>query len=238
MGARAVPTGILRRVVRRPFGRLNTAFYEWEAAPAVADIVGPVIAERIVTHLETAAQAPDRRPIVDIGAGGGRIAARVAAATGNEVLAVEPSPHESSRLRRRGSSLVTPVEGSAESLPADDGSCAAVYSSCTIKHWRDVDAGLRESIRVAAPGGLVLTVEIDGANSEEMRAFARRQRVFRRLDGFYARIVGRAFMELGPSATEVGERLAELGATDITQDRIPGLPFWIVSATAPSRRRV
>lgn len=74
---RDLPTRASHRQFRRPFGRVNAAFYEWASASAVAEIIAPAITERVVAHL--ANQGSTRNlPVVDVGAGGGRIAARVA----------------------------------------------------------------------------------------------------------------------------------------------------------------
>lgn len=221
----------LRRLARRPFGRFNSWFYEFEAATAVGEIVGPVVAERISNHPAFGERSD--LPILDIGAGGGQVASYVAEVTSRPVLAVEPSPNGFAYLQRRVTSQIRPLSGAAESLPTPDDSCAAVYSSCTVKHWRDLDAGLAECIRVTAPGGLVLTIEIDGDDADELRAFALRTRIPDALAGLYVRTIGRGFAELERSPDEVAERLVTLGARDIEHGRIPDLPFWIVSATAP-----
>jgi SAM-dependent methyltransferase len=63
-----------------------------------------------------------------------------------DVLAVEPS----ALMRAQRPSDAAPcVAGAAEALPFDDQSFDAAMAVCTIHHWRDPVAGLREMQRVA-----------------------------------------------------------------------------------------
>jgi ubiquinone/menaquinone biosynthesis C-methylase UbiE len=105
----------------------------------------------------TGAVAGDR--VVDIGAGPGG-AARVAAAHGATVTAVDPA-----RVMRRVGRLLTRssrvryVDGTAEALPLPDASADVVWSIATVHHWQDIDTGLAECARVLRAGGRFAFVE-------------------------------------------------------------------------------
>ena len=84
--------------------------------------------------------------------GGARTVLNVGAGTGSyeppdrDVLAVEPS----ALMRAQRPSDAAPcVAGAAEALPFDDQSFDAAMAVCTVHHWRDPVAGLREMQRVA-----------------------------------------------------------------------------------------
>jgi len=102
-------------------------------------------------------QAGDR--VVDIGSGPG-VAARAAARLGAEVVAVDPSAMmlRVGRVANRAPGLRYEI-GAAGSVPVPDGWATVVWSLATVHHWPDVDAGLREVVRVLAPGGRFVAVE-------------------------------------------------------------------------------
>ena len=95
----------------------------------------PRIAERIWGALG------DARTVLNVGAGTGSYEP-----TDRYVLAVEPSALMRSQ-RRPGAAPC--LGGSAESLPFDDNSFDAAMAVCTVHHWQDPVAGLREMQRVA-----------------------------------------------------------------------------------------
>ncbi len=83
----------------------------------------------------------DARTVLNVGAGTGSYEP-----PDRYVLAVEPS----SLMRSQRPSDAAPcLAGSAESLPFDDGSFDAAMAVCTVHHWQDPIAGLREMRRVA-----------------------------------------------------------------------------------------
>lgn len=109
---------------------------------------------------------PQRREtVLEIGAGMGA-AMVVAARTGAEVIAVDPTPYmrRISRLRRlglSGSKRISVRDGAAESLPAADGSVDAVWSVNTMHHWPNLEQALGEIARVLRPGGRLLLLDED-----------------------------------------------------------------------------
>ena len=83
----------------------------------------------------------DARTILNVGAGTGSYEP-----SGRSLLAVEPS----ALMRSQRSPDAAPcLAGSAESLPFDDQSFDAAMAVCTVHHWQDPVAGLREMQRVA-----------------------------------------------------------------------------------------
>jgi SAM-dependent methyltransferase len=83
----------------------------------------------------------DARTVLNIGAGTGSYEP-----SDRYVLAVEPS----ARMRSQRPQGAAPcLAGFAENLPFDDQSFDAAMAVCTVHHWQDPIAGLREMQRVA-----------------------------------------------------------------------------------------
>ena len=83
----------------------------------------------------------DARTVLNVGAGTGSYEP-----PDRHVLAVEPS----ALMRAQRPPHAAPcLAGSAESLPFDDQSFDAAMAVCTLHHWQDPIAGLREMRRVA-----------------------------------------------------------------------------------------
>ena len=87
--------------------------------------------------------------VLDLGAGTGKLTT-VLLDLGLDVVAVEPSQP----MRERIPARAEVVEGSAESLPLEDGSVDAVLVGQAF-HWFDADKALAEMARVLRPGGTV-----------------------------------------------------------------------------------
>ena len=83
----------------------------------------------------------DARTILNVGAGTGSYEP-----PDRHVLAVEPSALMRSQ---RPAGAAPCLAGTAESLPFDDQSFDAAMAVCTVHHWQDTVAGLREMRRVA-----------------------------------------------------------------------------------------
>ena len=97
--------------------------------------------------------------LVDIGSGPG-VAARRGASLGAEVVAVDPSAMmlRVGRVTNRAKGLRY-ADGTAESLPVEDGWASVVWSIATVHHWGDIDDGLREVRRILRPGGRFVVLE-------------------------------------------------------------------------------
>ena len=99
--------------------------------------------------------AEDR--FLDVGCGPGA-ALEHAAATGAQVVAVDPSPSMVSRASKRVPTAEVRV-GSAEELPFPDDYFTVAVNVASFHHWAHRDAGLREILRVLAPGGRLHIME-------------------------------------------------------------------------------
>ena len=98
--------------------------------------------------------------VVDVGSGPGG-AVRLAARAGATAIGVDPA-----RVMRRVAALLSVgrprtryVEGTAESVPLEDGVATVACSVATVHHWQDVDAGLCEARRILEPGGRFVAIE-------------------------------------------------------------------------------
>lgn len=94
---------------------------------------------------------------LDVGCGLGAALERAAAA-GAEVAGVDPSPSMVSRAQRRVPQAEVRV-GSAEEIPFPDEHFTVVINVSSFHHWADREAGLKEILRVLAPGGRLHIVE-------------------------------------------------------------------------------
>lgn len=96
--------------------------------------------------------------VLDIGCGPGAALEAAVSAGAATVCGVDSSPSMVARASRRVPEA-TVKEGSAEDIPFDDGAFTAVWSIATFHHWADRDTGLKEMLRVLAPGGAFYLVE-------------------------------------------------------------------------------
>lgn len=95
--------------------------------------------------------APGAR-VLDLGAGTGKLTATLAA-SGAEVVAVEPDPAMLAELRR-ALPTVNALPGSAEAIPLPDASVDAVLAGNAM-HWFDMAVAGPEIARVLTPGGIL-----------------------------------------------------------------------------------
>ena len=107
-----------------------------------------------------AALAPGET-VLDLGSGAGFDTLRAAEAVGpsGEVIGVDMTPAMLERARAAAATLghehVRYLEGTIEALPLPDASVDVVLSNCVVNLSSDVDAVLREAVRVLKPGGRV-----------------------------------------------------------------------------------
>ena len=112
--------------------------------------------ESNVAIVRLASPTADDR-FLDIGCGPGA-ALENAAATGAQVAGVDPSQSMVDRASKRVPDADVRV-ASAEDLPFPDDSFTVVVNVASFHHWADRDAGLREILRVLAPGGRLHIME-------------------------------------------------------------------------------
>lgn len=92
---------------------------------------------------------PWEATVLDIGCGRGATA-RLIAARGHRVLAVDPSERMLSENKASG---VLPVQARAEALPLPDGSVDAAFCECVLSVTGQPGKVLAEAARVLRPGG-------------------------------------------------------------------------------------
>jgi ubiquinone/menaquinone biosynthesis C-methylase UbiE len=124
--------------------------------------------------------------VLEIGIGSG-LNLPLYGSTVRAVIALEPSAELLRMARRRAASAIVPVEfleGSAETLPLDDGSVDTVVTTWTLCTIPDAPRALAEMRRVLKPDGALLFVEHGRAPEPGV---ARRQD---RLDPLWSRFAG------------------------------------------------
>ncbi len=119
--------------------------------------------------------------VLDLGSGGGHVA-YAAAAAGAEVVAYDLSAEMlavvAREARARGLDIAT-QQGPAESLPFEAGAFDVVLSRYSAHHWRDFDAGLRETARVLRPGGLAGFADVVSPGAAVLDTFLQAVEVLR-----------------------------------------------------------
>jgi S-adenosylmethionine-dependent methyltransferase len=145
-----VTRGIVSYDVERKRGGLSTLVY---------DTLGEVLAERAALSGRAALD------VVDVGAGTGGYAVRVAA-LGHHVTVVDPSPDALTAANWRATELgvtLTAIQGEAADLPAMVGADAADLVVChnVLEYVEDPAAAMAAIARVLRPGG---TVSVLAAN--------------------------------------------------------------------------
>jgi ubiquinone/menaquinone biosynthesis C-methylase UbiE len=216
--AQSTVDGLAERSFRRPFSSPEALFFETMIADSLCAAVLPALRPRV-----------KGRRILDVGAGGGRLAATLAA--GRSVVALDRSWSQVRRCRRRTQGGVPVIQADGEHLPFPDRTFDAVYSSCVFKHWPNPHLALGECARVTRSGGVVVTVEIDGgASASQFRRFAERTRIPAALRSGYVRFSMWTVVSVAPSADELVRAFGGMALQDLSVEPIPGLPFLVATA--------
>jgi ubiquinone/menaquinone biosynthesis C-methylase UbiE len=131
---------------------------------------------------------------VEVGVGSGRFASRLGIEWG-----VEPAPGIAELARGRG---VHVLPGTAESLPLQDASVAALFLITTLCFVRDMDRTFQEVHRVLVPGGHVVVAFIPRESG-----FGRRYAQGAARDRFFERATLRSHGEVVAALDRAGLRL-------------------------------
>jgi ArsR family transcriptional regulator len=110
--------------------------------------------------------------VADLGCGEGYVAMEAARWAG-KVVAVDVSPRVLDRAReaasRRGIRNVSWKQGDIEDLPLETGSVDVALLSQALHHAKDPRKAISEAVRVVAPGGLVLLLDLKEHREEWVR---------------------------------------------------------------------
>lgn len=108
---------------------------------------------------------PSSTHALDIGCGGGHLSFALAPHV-TRMVALDPSPSMLGVVSRaaatRRMSQIQTRQGSAESLPFEDGGFSLVCTRYSAHHWTRLEVALREAVRVLAPGGHALVIDTLG----------------------------------------------------------------------------
>jgi len=167
-----VARGIVSYDVERKRGGLSTLVY---------DTLGEVLAGRAASSGRTALD------VVDVGAGTGGYAVRVAA-LGHLVTVVDPSPDALTAANWRATELgvtLTAIQGEAADLPGIVGEDAADLVVChnVLEYVEDPVAAMAAIARVLRPGGTVSVLAANVVGAILQRALAGRYDEARRMLG-------------------------------------------------------
>jgi SAM-dependent methyltransferase len=206
-------------VCRRAFSSSEAFLYEATIAASLSRVVLRALRPHLLGHR-----------VLDVGAGGGRLA--VALADSHWVAGIDPSWSQVRRFRRRAGGVAVTLQADGQVLPFADHAFDTVYSSCVFKHWLTPRAAMRECARVARPHGRLIIVEIDGAASpDEFRYFADRSRIPLGLRSGYVRFAMRTVVGVAPTARDLEVAFDDLAVHELLVERIPEMPFLIATAT-------
>ncbi len=160
--------------VTAPYSRLEAWAYDTFIAGAVLGFVRELGDEML-------GAIPAGARILDVGCGGGQALVHLLGRrTDLRGAGLDLAPGQVARAARRGAraglgARLEVARGSAMELPWADATFDAVFSCASIKHWPDRARGLRECVRVLAPGGRLLVAEVDrGARLDDARHFVDR----------------------------------------------------------------
>lgn len=132
----------------------------------------------VVDHLISLAGLKEGEQVLDLGTGTGAVAEKAALAVGpkGHVFAVDPSPEMLGLARQRANSAsvrFSVAEGSAESIPAADGSFDVILASLSLMFVIDRAAAGREMARVLRPGGRLVASVWAGPEDCDLVLFQR-----------------------------------------------------------------
>ena len=211
--------GIVSYDVERKRGGLSTLVY---------DTLGEVLAERAALSGRAALD------VVDVGAGTGGYAVRVAA-LGHHVTVVDPSPDALTAANWRATELgvtLTAIQGEAADLPAIVGEDVADLVVChnVLEYVEDPAAAMVAIARVLRPGGTVSVLAANVVGAILQRALAGRYDEAARMLGAPAPIAP------APTVPASGVPASGVPASGVPASAVPA-PTVPASVPAPADHR-
>jgi len=115
-----------------------------------------------ITAGQVGQAGPGPHPVLlEVGAGSGALATRLAAALPQAaVVALDADAELLGAIPPRAT--VPPICGNAVALPLRPDAVSAVFLRYVLQHFRDPLPAVREALRVLRPGGRVFVIEVDG----------------------------------------------------------------------------
>lgn len=110
--------------------------------------------------------------VVDVAVGTGLLARQALAITGDPHLVVGVDVSEAMLAIARDNLGIPLVQGAAEALPLAPAAADFVTMGYAIRHVADLDAALREALRILRPGGTIVLLEIGAPRKKLNRALA------------------------------------------------------------------
>lgn len=122
-------------------------------------------------HINATLRSLEPRKALDIATGAGDFAARLASGLGGygELFAIDSQPKALAAARKNLEAFprVTVLQAEAEALPFEDSSFDLVAVANSLHHFRDPALVLGEALRVLAPGGSLLVLEMHREAGDE-----------------------------------------------------------------------
>jgi len=162
--------------------------------------------------------------ILDVGCGGGRTVAKLAARAQNGVVhGIDYAPASVAAAQRHNRTLVDLgrvriQEASVEALPFDSDTFDLVTAIETHFWWQDLNRGMRESLRVLKPGGRMAVIA-EFYNGGKHARYAER----------LARWTSMAVLDVDEHAA----MFADAGFSDVTIDEERARGWLFVAGTKP-----
>ena len=208
----------------------------WLYESCVAERLGTLY-DRFVAAVATEVAAGST--IVDVGCGEGQVSRRLAERHPEAtVIGIDLSPTMVERAAARHGHLgnLGFRVGDALELPFSTGTADLVVSVASIKHWPDRLAGVKEILRVLAPGGFLCLLEADRDCSP---AASRRFASYWRPSLPPTPIVGGAYFRrfVAGQALNLDELvglLTRAGVVGLEARRLDELPFVVAQARKPA----
>lgn len=215
--------------IKSVYGDWYAWIYDRYVAKAVSRIGQQEVEAMALDPLQSGAR------LLDVGCGGAHRLIRNAKSRPDIRFAgIDSSPRQlafaRSRVRHWALTNVELRLGDVENIEFGEASFDAVLVMGSLKHWKDINRGLRECLRVLKPGGLILAMDSNRDTSlPECRKLVEQMqfpRMLRPLAFWHLRkyVIGQSM-----SLQEAGHYWSDLNLAEKTGPRlIPGCAAWIM----------
>jgi SAM-dependent methyltransferase len=105
--------------------------------------------------------------VCDVGCGPGHLALSFGGAA-SRIVGVDAAPNmlrQFEKLAKERGVIIETVQAYAGNIPLPDGSFDAVVSRLAPHHFPEINAAIREIVRLAKPGGVVAVIDLEGSEN-------------------------------------------------------------------------